>query len=147
VKPIALWSRPVVFCDQGVRAELARKHNQRAVEHAPLFQVADQFGDRFIDGSTQWSMRLHIVVSIPRAVAAARVADLDKAHAVLLPDGAPAAVAGRNRRLLCADPVQLFNVFGLGGKIDHGGFFQHHAGCEFKRSGTSGYFAFDRVIW
>src|SRR4051794_38158754 len=77
----------IVIASSGVlrpwrSAKLAGKHDKRTVEHASLFQVANQAGDRFVHCATQRLMALHVVVRIPLAITAiTRIADLDEADA------------------------------------------------------------------
>src|SRR5206468_2974156 len=63
--------------------KFARPNDQGLLEHAALFQILDETCDRQVGGAAERCVRFHVAVRIPRAIAAAGVANLDEAHALL----------------------------------------------------------------
>src|SRR5687768_11549338 len=88
-------------------SELAREHYERVVEHTALLQIPDQSRDRLIHGTAERSVRLHVPVRIPRAIAATGVAKLHESHAVFDKTPSHDQLTSEIVRLLLADTVEV----------------------------------------
>src|SRR5215475_6778971 len=67
----------------GAPPKLAAENDQGGFEHPALLQIPDQTGDGFIYSTAQGLVSFHISVRVPCPISTARVADLDRADAVL----------------------------------------------------------------
>ena len=91
-------------------------------------------------------MAFHVVMGVPKAVAAAGVANLNEADTVLGEPAREQKLAAEVIGLFHANSVQIQDVLRLGGKIHNLGGLQHHATGQFEGPGAGGDFALNRVV-
>ncbi len=113
--------------DTGRSTKFAAPHDQRFVEHAALFEIAQQSRDRLIDLSRQFAVILRdVFMIIPRLTGT--MPELNHANA-------PFEQPPRDQRLAAVDaaPIEFLNVLRFVFDLEGIEGRRLHAECQFKR--------------